>query len=107
MKDDKILLEFILEAIDRIIRYTKDGEQAFYDDPKTQDAVLRNFQTLGQAARDVSDAFRQSNPHIDWSDIIGFRNVVVHDYLGLDLPTVWSIIVDELPTLKEKIANLL
>ncbi|HWF43746.1 MAG TPA: HepT-like ribonuclease domain-containing protein [Candidatus Kapabacteria bacterium] len=107
MKDDRILLEFIINAIDRIVRYTEAGEDAFYQDEKTQDAVLRNFQTMGNAAGDLSDETQSSHPEIEWSDVIGFRNVIVHDYLGLDLPTVWSIIDQELRPLREKIAMLL
>jgi uncharacterized protein with HEPN domain len=107
MKDEKILLEFILEAIDRIRSFTEAGEKAFYEDVKTQDAVLRNFQTIGQAADDISDDTQDAHSEIEWGDIIGFRNVIVHDYLGLDLPTVWSIIAKELPPLREKITSLL
>ncbi len=106
MKDEKILLEFILEAIDRILRFTEEGETTFYQDVKTQDAVLRNFQTIGQASDDISDETQLAHPEIEWGDIIGFRNVIVHDYLGLDLPTVWSIIAEELPPLREKIKRL-
>ncbi len=107
MKDDRILLQFILDAIDRILRYSEMGEEEFYADEKTQDAILRNFQTMGNAAVDLSDGFRSSHPEIEWSDIIGFRNVIVHDYLGVDLPTVWSIIDQEVKPLREKIAHLI
>jgi uncharacterized protein with HEPN domain len=107
MKDEKILLEFILEAIDKIRRFTESGEMAFYEDVKTQDAVLRNFQTIGQAADDISDKTQEAHPEIEWGDIIGFRNVIVRDYLGLDLPTIWSIIADELPPLRQEITTLL
>ena len=106
MKDESILFAFILDAIDRILRYTEAGETAFYQDVKTQDAVLRNFQTMGQAAGDISDETQAAHPEIEWGDIIGFRNVIVHDYLGLDLPTVWSIIEHELPPLRNGIARL-
>ncbi len=84
----------------------KKGEDASYDDKKTQDAVRRNFQTLGQAAGQLSAAERAAHPEIEWRDMIGFRNVIVHDYLGLDLQTVWSIIVNEPPTLRDKIAKI-
>ncbi|HZK75721.1 MAG TPA: DUF86 domain-containing protein [Candidatus Kapabacteria bacterium] len=107
MKDERIFFEHILEAIDRIALYTQAGEAAFYEDTKTQDAVLRNFQTMGQAADDLSDDTQTAYPEIEWGDVIGFRNVIVHDYLGLDLPTVWSIITKDLPPLRENIARIL
>ena len=106
MKDDRIYVEHILEAIDRIAQYTEAGEDAFYQDTKTQDAVLRKFQTMGQAARQMSLQTQELAPNIIWSDLIGFRNVIVHDYLGLDLQTVWSIITDELCELRPKIQSL-
>lgn len=107
MKDEQILFLTMLDSIDRILRYTDIGETAFYDDEKTQDAVLRNFQLIGQVCSDISHETREGHPEIEWSDIIGFRNVIVHDYLGLDLPTVWKIIENELPPLKGKIQKLI
>jgi uncharacterized protein with HEPN domain len=103
MKEAVIYLEHILEAIDRITKYTDAGREAFYKDTKTQDATFRNFQTIGDAARTLSEFFPNLMTDIVWGDVIGFRNVIVHDYLGLDLPTVWSIIVEELQPLRAKV----
>ena len=89
MKDDRAYLEHIRECIDRIQDYTRGGQQAFLGDTKTQDAVLRNLQTLAESARRLSRQFTDANSEIPWKNIIGFRNVLVHDYLGVDLHQIW------------------
>ncbi len=103
MKDDSLYLIHILECIDRIERYTADGDEAFMDDTKTQDAVLRNLQTLAESTQHLSDELRQKYPTIEWRNIAAFRNVAVHDYLGIDLKQTWDIVADDLPVLKRQI----
>jgi uncharacterized protein with HEPN domain len=84
-KDDSLYLIHNLECIDRIQRYTVDGGDAFSEDTKTQDAVMRNLQTLAESTQRLSDELRQQYPAIEWRNIAAFRNVAVHDYLGIDL----------------------
>ncbi len=103
MKDDRLYLIHILECIERIERYTADGGDAFVDDTKTQDAVMRNLQTLAESTQRLSDELRQRYPDIEWRNIAAFRNVAVHDYLGIDLRQVWDIVADDLPVLKRQI----
>jgi uncharacterized protein with HEPN domain len=81
--DDSLYLIHILECIDRIERYAADGGDAFMDDTRTQDAVLRNLQTLAESTQRLSDELRQRYPHIEWRSIAAFRNVAVHEYLGI------------------------
>ena len=107
MKDDRLYLIHILECIVRIEDYTADGEAAFLVDPKTQDAVLRNLQVLSESTQRLSDDIKTANPGVDWQGIAGFRNVLVHDYLGISLSRVWEIVSADLPRLKEHVERLL
>lgn len=107
MKDDLLHLAHIDDAIGRIERYTADGEDAFFQDIKTQDAVLRNLQTLAESTQRLSDALKAANPDLDWRGIAAFRNVVVHDYLGVSLQQVWTIVQEDLPLLKARVQTLL
>ncbi|SRR5579883_248323 len=107
MNRDKLYLAHILECIEKIERFTLDGKEAFVKDEKTQDAVLRNLHTLAESSTRISKPLIEKNSHIPWREMSGFRNVVVHDYLGLDLDQVWDIIVLDLPSLKHNIHTIL
>lgn len=103
MKDDRLYVIHVLECIERIERYTVEGNEAFSDDTKTQDAVMRNLQVLAESVQRLSDSLRQRYPDVEWRNIAAFRNVAVHDYLGLDLKQIWNIVEDDLPVLKRQI----
>jgi uncharacterized protein with HEPN domain len=107
MKDDRLYLIHIQEAIERIEDYTQDGEEYFMEDRKTQDAVLRNLHTLAESSQRVSSSLKEQYPQVEWRILSAFRNVVVHDYLGISLSRVWDIVEDDLPGLKEQIAIIL
>lgn len=107
MKDNKLYLIHILESIDRIEAYTRDGKAAFMRDAKTQDAVLRNLQTLAESTQRLTSDVKLSNPHVDWERIAGFRNVLVHDYLGINMVRVWEIVEHHLPGLKTHVRAVL
>lgn len=106
MKDDKLYLIHIGECIDRIAEYTAAGKEQFLKDMKTQDAVIRNLQTLSESIKRISDATKANHPEIEWKHIAGFRNVLVHDYLGVNVERVWEVVEKFLPDLKEKIESL-
>jgi uncharacterized protein with HEPN domain len=107
MKDDRLYLIHIQEAIERIEEYTQEGEEFFLEDRKTQDAVLRNLHTLAESSQRVSDSLKEQYPQVDWRILSAFRNVVVHDYLGISLNRVWDIVENDLPSLKEHITVIL
>ena len=107
MKDDRLYLVHILECIDRIERYTAEGKKAFMADERTQDAVLRNLQVLSESTQRLSANLKADHPEVDWRGISGFRNVLVHDYLGIHLIRVWEIVEDDLSELKDGIYNIL
>jgi uncharacterized protein with HEPN domain len=88
VKDDRLYLIHISECIARIEQYTKDGKHSFLADIKTQDAVLRNLQTLSESTQRLSDKLKAKYPEVDWNGIAGFRNILVHNYLGISLVLV-------------------
>jgi uncharacterized protein with HEPN domain len=100
MKNDQIYLDHILECIGWIESFTAEGREAFFRDRKTQSAVLRELQTLAESTQRLSDEFKMRYPNIPWQNVAGFRNVIVHDYLGIKLGRVWKVIEVDLPLLK-------
>jgi uncharacterized protein with HEPN domain len=91
MKDDSIYIDHILNSINRIIDYIsgKDRE-AFESDQLTQDAVVRQLEVIGEATKRVSNELSLKNPDIPWSDMAGMRDVLIHDYIDVDLGVVWK-----------------
>ena len=107
VKDDKLYLIHVRECIERINLYTAEGKEFFFTDAKTQDAVIRNLQILAESTQRVSASLRKNHPEINWRNIAGFRNVAVHDYLGIDLKQIWVIVESDLPELKYQIEKIL
>ncbi len=107
MRDDRLYLIHITECIGRIERCTVPGQDAFLSDTMSQDAVLRNLHTLSESTQRLSDALKDQHPEVDWTSIAAFRNVVVHDYLGIDLPRIWDIVGSDLPNPKRAISTML
>lgn len=107
MKDDRLYLRHILACIERIERYTAEGRAHFLADEKTQDATLRNLQTLAESTQRLSDALKTRYAEVDWRSITGFRNVVVHDYLGIALGQIWAIVEVDLPLLRATVERML
>lgn len=105
--DWKLFLEDILESIELIESYVANMNfEEFKKDRKTIDAVIRNFEIIGEAARNIPEEIRNKFTDIDWKGIIGLRNRVVHEYFGVSLTIVWEIIKSDLPVLKDKIKQL-
>ena len=103
-KDDELYRIHICECIERIESYMKNVDQGtFLKTPLIQDAVLRNLQTLSESTQRLSENFKTTHPEIEWYKIAGLRNILVHDYLGIDLETVWNIIEYNLPHLSDGI----
>ena len=106
MKDDTLYKIHIRECIDKIEKYT-DGTtlKMFMKTPLIQDAVLRNLQILSESTQRLSEDFKNSHNQIEWHQISGLRNVLAHEYLGIDLETVWNIIETKIPQLKETVKS--
>jgi uncharacterized protein with HEPN domain len=107
MKDPRVYLAHMLECIHKIQRFTADGKERFLQDPMVQDAVIRNFEVIGEAAKRLDEAFRASHPEIPWRALAGLRDVLIHQYEGVDQERVWAIVERDLPVLEEAIATLL
>lgn len=99
-RDTILLLDDMLQSAHKIRRYTQGFDfNSFMSDDKTKDAVVRNFEIIGEAANRIDPDFQELNPEIDWKRIRGFRNRIVHEYFGIDYEIVWEIIeeyIDEL-----------
>ena len=107
-RDLLLLLEDMLESALKIKRYTANLDyDSFLDDDKTIDAVVRNFEIIGEAANRLDPDFRIMNPLIDWNRIRGFGNRIVHDYFGIDYEIVWTIIENDLENLIEQIESVI
>jgi len=106
---DHHCLESILEAIDRIIEYTSWIKTAddFNNDYRNFDATMMNFVVIGEMIDKLSDEFKNNHPEVEWVKIKGFRNIVAHDYFGIDAEEVWQIIKTKIPTLQTDIKLLL
>lgn len=107
MRDDRLYLIHIEECIGRIQQYSEGGHDSFVASTLIQDAVLRNLQVLAQSSQRVSVSLKELHPEIDWRGIAAFRNVLVHDYLGLNLVRVWEIVAAQLPQLRDQIHSIL
>jgi len=103
---DRVLLAHIRECIERIREYTGGDRAAFYDSRLVQDAVVRNLQTLAESTQRLSEAIKATEKDVPWQAIAGFRNVLVHAYLGIDLDAVWSVVDRDLPVLAATVGRM-
>ena len=106
-RDLKLLLEDMLDSALKIKRYTTNlNYDSFCEDDKTIDAVVRNFEIIGEAANRISPDFRIKYSEIEWNRIKGFRNRIVHDYFGIDYEIVWTIIENDLENLIKQLESV-
>ncbi|MEN6338264.1 MAG: DUF86 domain-containing protein [Phycisphaerales bacterium] len=107
MKDDRVYLRHILECIRRIEEDTAGGKDVFFASRTSQDAVLRNLQTLAESTQRLSEELKMRHPQVEWRRIAAFRNILVHDYLGIDMERIWEIAQRDVPTLKTTVLSML
>lgn len=106
-RDERLYLTEILSAAERAIGYCVDGRAAFFADPKTQDAVVRTIEIIGEASKQLSEATRQASPDIPWAKIARTRDRLIHGYYNVDLEIIWEIVQTELPRLRAAVAAVL
>jgi uncharacterized protein with HEPN domain len=106
VKGDLLYVTHVLECIGRIQKYCEGGEAAFRESDLIQDGVLRNLQILAGSTQRIGDSVKARYPEVDWRAISGFRNVVVHDYLGINLDRVWRVVSTQLPLLTAQMGTL-
>ncbi len=107
MRRDQERLLDILEAIQRIERHAARGREEFDRDELVQTWIVHHIQIIGEAARTLSGDLRAAHPEIPWPEIVAMRNVLVHDYFGIDLEEVWTAVERDLPDLRRKIEAIL
>lgn len=103
VKDQTLYLNHIRECIERIERYAGLGHEDFLKNTMVQDAIYRNLEIIGEAARNLNENTRGKMPDVPWKKVIGLRNVLIHAYDGVDPLEVWLVIEKELPKLKSEI----
>ena len=101
MKDARVYLGHILRCIARIQEYTVEGRDTFFASSLVQDGVIRNLQTLAESSCRLGEGVKASHPGVDWKGLAGFRNVLVYDYLGVDLEYVYRAVEHDVPRLKQ------
>jgi uncharacterized protein with HEPN domain len=107
MRDDRYRLVDILEAIEQVQRYAALGQAAFENQELIQTWIIHHIQIVGEAAARLSDSFHNEHPEIPWAQIAAMRNILVHEYFGVDLEEIWRTVEHDLPDLKRRIQKLL
>ena len=107
MKDDRLYLHHMLERCRRITRFIGPGREAFMASEELQDAVIRNVEVIGEAAKRVSADARGRLASLDWKAICGMRDVLIHDYIGVDLEGVWNIASARIPEVQRELEQFL
>jgi len=107
-KDYYIFLS-MLETIDKILRYTANYSNAddFYNSERDYDATMMNFVVIGETIDKLTDEIKDTNPQIEWNKIYGLRNIIAHNYFGVNVDTIWQIIQKFIPKLKDDINKLI
>ena len=103
---DRVLLTHMRDCLDRIREYTNADRARFDASRLVQDAVIRNLQTLTESSQRLSSETKATEPQIPWRELAGFRNVIVHGYLGVDLGAVWLVVEQDLPPLTEAVNRM-
>jgi uncharacterized protein with HEPN domain len=107
-RDTGVYLEDILEAGRKIRLYTTGlSFEAFCDDSKTADAVIRNLEIIGEAVKQIPEPIRVKRPSMAWRKIAGLRDILIHAYFGVDLEMIWDVVKNKLPPLEESVSELL
>ncbi len=104
---DKLYLTHIRDSVEKIDQVAQEGREAFLQEFRLHDSVIRNFEIIGEATKHLSEESKALQPQIPWKDVAGFRDILIHQYFGIDLEEVWRIIDQSLPALRQAVSNLL
>ena len=107
-REHHLFLEDMRKACTKVIRYTRNLTcEQFVADEKTFDAVMRDLEIIGEAAKHIPAEVRAQHPNIDWRKITGLRDVVAHEYFGLDMELIWDVVTREVPALLDQLRQML
>lgn len=107
IRDDQVYLAHIRDALQQISKYTEGMDfDAFLGNRMVQDAVIRQFEIVGEATKNLSDVFRGRHPFMPWKDLAGFRDKLIHQYFGVDLSAVWQSVVADVPVLLDELMKI-
>ncbi len=107
-RDSRVYLEDILEATRKITTYTGSlSKTAFLEDEKTLDAVIRNLEVIGEAVKKLPEDLRAQHSGVEWKKIAGLRDILIHEYFGLDAEIVWDIVRNKVPALDREVRTIL
>jgi len=107
VKGDRLYLQHILDAIEKVEEYVSVGQHAFMSSSHWQDAVIRQLEIVGEATKRLSTQLCSQHADIPWRRIAGLRDVLIHDYMGVDIKAVWEITQQNLPILKTRVEAIL
>jgi len=107
-RDSRVYLEDILESTRKIMAYTGSlSKAAFLEDEKTFDAVVRNLEVIGEAVKKLPEDLRAEHAAVEWKKIAGLRDILIHEYFGLDAEIVWDIVKNKVPPLDREVRAML
>lgn len=104
---DIVYLEHIRERTDRINEIAQRGRGVFNESHVLQDAVIRNLEVIGEAVKQISPGLLDAYPQVRWKQVAGLRDVLIHNYMGVDLDRVWNVVANDLPNLKRTVGRML
>jgi uncharacterized protein with HEPN domain len=108
LKEPVVYLEYIHDALQKVKEYTDNLDlEMFLANSLVQDAVIRNFELVGVASKNIDDVFKKKYENIEWNKLNGMRRKLTHDFIGVDLWSVWGVVVKVLPDLDKQIVNIL
>ena len=107
IRDDKVYLAHIMDALQQIATYTAGmNKDSFAENRLVQDGVIRQFEIIGEATKNLSAAFKEQHSSLPWKDLAGFRDKLIHQYFGVDLSLVWRSVEDDVPMLKNELLRM-